>query len=187
MSLFSNLGNVLRRTFGRLLEERTEPETAEVLETLRQMRVFQPLTRRQMRHLAAAVHRRHYARDEVIYYEGDPGLGFYVVQRGHVRLLVDDGGPSELRHVGEHQLFGDLSLYGEARRLETAQAVTDTHLLGFFRPDLRGLVKRHPRAGAAVVTALAHHLAQRHVDLLGRLAEKEGKLQALQALEETGS
>lgn len=184
MSLLSSLGDVLRRAFGQLVEERDEPETADVLETLREMTVFRPLTRRQMRHLAGAMHRRRYAKDEVIYYEGDPGLGFYVVQSGHVRLLVDDGGLSELRHVGERDLFGDLSLYGEARRLETAQAVTDTQLLGFFRPDLRSLVKRHPRTGAAVVAALAHYLAQRHVDLLGRLAEKEGKLQALQALEQ---
>ena len=148
------------------------------------------------RTLAEAVHIRSYNPDEVIYYEGDPGLGLYIVQSGAVRLVIEDeeGQPRELRAVGAFELFGHLSILGDHRRTETAMAVTETEVLGFFRPDLVAMIKRRPVAGAAVMVALAGYMAARQAELFDILAARDGKVAAAQVfhavrrqVESTGS
>jgi CRP/FNR family cyclic AMP-dependent transcriptional regulator len=131
------------------------------------------------------LHRRDYKRDEFLYYEHDPGLGLYIVQRGCVRLLTEDekGKEHDLRQAAEHEFFGALSLLGEYRRMETAQALTETRVLGFFSPDLKTMLKRNPLVGAAVVAALARHVAARQVALIQRMAHDQGKVAALRLLD----
>ncbi len=170
--------------FGRVFRRNDDASLGEVVDALKQVPLFSGFSRQALRDLAEAVHRRDYRRDEFIYYERDPGLGLYIVQRGRVRLLVEDetGAVHELRQVGENEVFGKLSLLGDFRRMETARAVVDTRVIGFFRPDLRAVVKRHPATGAAVVEALARNLAAAQSELLRFVEEKEGKVAARRTL-----
>lgn len=172
-------------TFKRIFQTGDDPATRQVIDTLKQTAVLRALPGRTMRDLAEIVHRRDYKRDEFLYYERDPGLGLYVVQSGRVRLLVEDeeGGVHELRQVGEGEIFGKLSLLGDFRRVETAQALTDTRVLGLFRPDLRTLMKRHPGSGAAVLELLARNMAAVQADLVRVLIEKDGKLEAMRLVD----
>lgn len=138
-----------------------------------------------MRDVAAVLHQRTYRRDEYLYYEDDPGLGLYVVQRGRVRLLKEEGDTVvELRQVAEHAFCGELSLLGDFRRMETAQALTETTVLGFFRPDLKVVLKRNPQAGADVVLALARMVAAQQAALIRLVAEEEGITEALRLAED---
>lgn len=162
-----------------------DPKTQEVIDTLQQVAIFRNLPRIALRDLAEAVHRRDYKRDEFLYYERDPGLGMYVVQHGRIRLLMEDdsGSVHELRQVGEHEFFGKLSLLGDFRRVETAQAITETRVLGFFRPDLKTIVKRRPVSGAAILEALSRNLAAMEAELVRVLIEKDGKIEALRMVD----
>jgi CRP/FNR family cyclic AMP-dependent transcriptional regulator len=173
------------RLFRHLFRREEDARTRAIVATLREVGLFRNFSRSALRDLAEAVHQRDYRRDEFMYYERDPGLGLYVVQRGRVRLLVEDeaGAVHELRQVSEHDVFGKLSLLGDFRRMETAQAVTDTRLLGLFRPDLRTIIKRHPATGAAFVEAMARNLAASQIELLHLVAGKEGKVGARRLLE----
>ena len=174
---------------GRMFRREDDATLREVVTTLKEVPLFRSFSRSALRDLAEAVHRRDYRRDEFMYYERDPGLGLYIVQRGRVRLLVEDeaGSVHELRQVSEHELFGRLSLLGDFRRMETAQAVVDTRVLGFFRPDLRTIVKRHPATGAAFIEALAHNLAATQAELVRFIAERDGKVAARRILDGIGT
>lgn len=169
----------------RIFTAREDPETRQVIESLRHATVLRGLPVRVLRDVAGIVHRRDYKRDEFLYYEQDPGLGLYLVQSGRVRLLAEDeeGAVHELRQVGEGELFGKLSLLGDFRRTETAQALTDASVLGLFRPDLKTIIKRHPSSGAAVVEALARNLAAMEMELIRVLIEKDGKVEALRLID----
>lgn len=169
----------------RLLRRGEDPQTREIIETLKQVPVLRGLSRRALRDVADAVHRRDYKRDEFLYYERDPGLGMYIVQRGRIRLLVEDetGAVHELRQIGDHGVFGKLSLLGDFRRIESAQALTDVQVLGLFRPDLKTIVKRHPSSGAAVIEALARNLAAMETELIRVLIDKDGKLEAMRLID----
>lgn len=169
----------------RIFTMREDPDMRQIIESLKQAAVLRGLSGRVVGDIAQIVHRRDYKRDEFLYYELDPGLGLYVVQSGRIRLLAEDedGSVHELRQVGEGEVFGKLSLLGDFRRSETAQALTDARVLGLFRPDLKTIIKRHPSSGAAVVEVLARNLAAMETEIIRVLIEKDGKIEALRLID----
>ncbi len=181
MSVFRSLITPLRRFSGRLFRPSVSEATRALANTLGQVPAFESLSRTALRDLAEVVHVRTYAQGEVIYYEGDPGLGLYVVQQGTVRLLATDDADvaQPVRIVTHPDLIGDLSLLGGTERVETAQAATEVRLLGFFRPDLSTLFRRSPKTGVVLLEALMQYIALRQVVLLEKLTEKMGRVDAL--------
>ncbi len=184
MSTLRSIQSTIRSLYRRVFSKEEDARTREIVDVLRQVPLLQELSRGTLADLAEVVHQRSYARDEFVFYENDPGLGLYVVQSGRVRVLAEaeHGAVHELRQVSERGFFGELSLLGDFRRMETAQALTDTRVLGLFRPDLKTVLKRNPKAGAAVLSVLARHLAVRQLDLIRLLEEKAGRLDARRAL-----
>ncbi len=180
--------NSVKRLAGRarrLFTRGRDPRAMELIDALQQVSIFRNLPKGAVRDLADAVHVRNYKRDEFLYYERDPGLGMYIVQRGRIRLLVENetGAVHELRQVGAHEFFGKLSLLGDFPRLESAQAISETRVLGFFRPDLKTIIKRHPGSGAAIIETVARNLAAMETELTRVLMEKDGKLEARRMVE----
>lgn len=184
MSVTKNIINAVRIGYRRMFQRQEDARTRAVVEVLKAMPLFQDMAWGTVWELAGVLHQRRYKRDEFIYYEHDPGIGMYIVQQGMVRLLAEDENNNvhELRQVSENDFFGALSLMGDFRRMETAQAVTETRVLGLFSPDLKTLLKRNPTVGAAVINALAKHLAEQQVALVQRLAKSEGAVSARRLL-----
>lgn len=184
MALAHQIINAVRSGYRNAFRRKESEKIRDAVETLRHVSLFREFSRSALRDLAEVMHHRRYRRDEFIYYEHDPGLGVYIIRRGRVRLMAEDdhGAVHEIRQAEENTFFGELSLLGDFRRLETAQALTDTDVLGFFSPDLKTLLKRNPLVGAAVVMALARHLAQQQGALMERLSGNEGKIPALRML-----
>lgn len=170
------LDRLYRRAFRPQLDIRTQ----KIAQVLRSVALFSEFNRGVIRSLAESLHVREYKRDEYIYRERDPGLGMYIVQTGRVRLLTEDeeGNLHESHQIGDFEIFGHLALLGDFRRFETAQAVTETSVFGFFRPELKAMIKRDPRTAATLLHALAGHAADQHVSLYNLLVEKEGKMMA---------
>lgn len=151
----------------RLFTQSEDAEIRRTIDTLEEVVLLDNLGWHNRRDLAHAVHERTFRADETIYYQGDPGLGLYIVEKGTVELFIETENDREricLVHPGEP--FGVYSLLGEFSRLETARAQTDTRLLGFFRPDFRTLAKRHPRTGLLILTGIAQELAARQTELV---------------------
>lgn len=169
------------RLYRRLFQRRLDPQTQEVAEVLRAVPAFGHLSSGAVRAMASATHRRTYRRGESLYYQGDPGLGLYVVESGRIRLVSDaeSSRSRELRELEANDLFGGLSLLGDFRRLETAETVTEARVLGFFRPDLKNVLRRHPKAGSEIVMALARRVAAQHVEAIRLLEERSGRDLAL--------
>ena len=182
--MFRNLIATLRSWYRVLFKRQEDARTREIAATLRRVPLFQSLSRAALYELADAMHVRSYKRDEALYYEGDPGLGLYIVQRGRIRLLVEDesGVEHELRQVEDNEIFGFLSVFGDFRRMETAQAVTEARVLGFFRPDLKTMIKRNPRTGAHVIAALARNMAAWQVEMVQRVSEQHDSVHARRLL-----
>lgn len=181
MSTFRALVRAGGRLYRRLFQRRLDPQTREIVEVLQAVPAFGTLSSNALYAMASATHRRSYRRGESLYYEGDPGLGLYVVEAGRVRLLsdADPGHQRELCELEAHDLFGVLSLLGDFRRLETAETITEARVLGFFRPDLKNVMRRSPKAGAEIAMALARRVADQHVGMLRRIEERDGREAAL--------
>ncbi|WP_263786072.1 Crp/Fnr family transcriptional regulator [Salinibacter grassmerensis] len=186
MSLFRPLFRAVTRLYRRVFRRRLDSRTREIAERLRNVPAFNHLSSSALYAMADVTHRRRYRRGESLYYEGDPGLGLYVVESGRVRLVTDrvPEAPHELRAIETGGMIGGLSLLGDFRRLETAETTTETQVLGFFRPDLKNVMRRNPKAGMEITMALARHLAAQHVGLIRRYEEQADARTALRAYAE---
>jgi CRP-like cAMP-binding protein len=189
MSSFRTAAQTARRLYQRMFRRQASERIRDVITTLAQVPAFATCTKSTLRAVAESMHRRTYRRDEYLYYEGDPGLGLYVIRQGRVRLLAEraDDGRAEIGQLGPHGLFGTLSIFGDFRRLETVQAMTEASVVGFFQPDLKNLTKRNPKAGAEITMLLARHLAEEHVDLVDAMAHEVGRSSALSTVADTAA
>ena len=184
MAAVKSLFRTVRTTYRRIFKRQEDIRLREAVATLEQTDLFRSFSRTMLLELAEMMHPRTYRRDEVLYYEGDPGLGLYIVQHGRLRLYSEgETGPRELRQVAEHEYAGELSLLGGERRMETAQALTETQVLGFFSPDLKMMLRRNPLVGAEVALSLGRMLSARQVRLVRLLEAEHGKEAALHLLE----
>lgn len=118
-------------------------------------------------------HRRNYAKDEYIYYQGDPGTGMYFIEQGEVQLITTSGREDEeyTHKISAPESFGVLSLGYEFRRFATARCLTDSTLLGFFKPDFETLKKRQPHIGVKFMETLATIAMQQLNTAISELSE----------------
>ena len=105
--------NVWRNIFsgGTVREGSTE-------EILSKVPAFANLTPRELKEVAAIMHRREYRAGEPVFFQGDPGLGMYIIQEGEVSIEIagKDGGRQVLVVLTDGDFFGELALIDESPR-----------------------------------------------------------------------
>ncbi len=132
-------------------------------ELLSRVPAFKMLSPRELKEVAAIVHRREYRSGEPVFYQGDPGLGMYIIQDGSVAITIagKDGEQQELVTLTEGDFFGELALLDESPRSANALCKDDCSLIGFFRPDLFDLIEKKSSLGIKIVLQLAEIVATR--------------------------
>jgi CRP/FNR family transcriptional regulator, cyclic AMP receptor protein len=158
-------------------------------EVLSKVPAFANLAPRELKEVAVIVHKREYRSGEPVFYQGDPGLGMYIVKDGEVSIVIQgkDGNERELALFGDGDFFGELALLDESPRSANAVCKTECTLIGFFRPDLFELIEKNTTLGIKIVLKLAEIVAQRlrHTDK--ELSKVKSQLERLQAQEERDS
>ncbi|MDG5765845.1 cyclic nucleotide-binding domain-containing protein [Balneolales bacterium ANBcel1] len=133
-------------------------------------------------------HRRRYKAGEVIFYQGDPGTGMYLIEQGSVELLYQENPEQEqvqLTQLHPPESFGAFSVDYQIRRKATARCVTDCVLYGFFISDYQILSKRHPKIALRFLETL-NVVSIQHLDLaLSRMNNVEMEAEAYALLFET--
>ncbi len=132
----------------------------DILTLLRNVPIFEGLSRSDLKAVERILHRRKYHAGEYIFRESDPGLGMYIIERGEVSIVAESRS-AEITRLYQGDFFGEMALFNERPRNASAVAYEDTKLFGFFQPDLFGLLETRPRIGVKVVAKLARILAER--------------------------
>ncbi len=133
------------------------PEKDELIHILKEMPPFVELSRSDLNKLVEIIHHRDYVKGEYIFYQGDPGIGLYIIRSGEVEIEYK----TELNHrytfatFGKADFFGELALLDGAKRSASAVAKTDCKLAIVFKPDLDEFVYKNPRAGTTVISGLS--------------------------------
>ncbi len=135
----------------------------QALDALRAVPLFADLKDSELKKLLRLLHERTYQAGEVVFREGDPGAGMYVIKRGAVNIVIraPDGGERVIASLGDQQFFGEMALLEDVPRSATCVATAKTELLGFFEPDLEGLIERDAKLGSRILWRLARMMATR--------------------------
>jgi CRP-like cAMP-binding protein len=92
-----------------------------------------------------------YPEGAVIFEEGRPADGLYVIIRGHVALLK---GGDEIVSLGEEEALGAWSLFEAEPPVTSAKATRESLLLRVDREDFYDLLLDYPEMGESILKAL---------------------------------
>jgi CRP/FNR family transcriptional regulator, cyclic AMP receptor protein len=136
-----------------------------VLDVLAVLPAFDGLSRKELKLVERMLHERRYRKDEIVFNEGEPGAGMYIVITGEVEIRKKSADAAELSLavIRERSFFGELALLDEIPRSASAVAITDSVLFGFSKPSLEGLCSRNPRLGLKIISNLSRLVCRRLV------------------------
>ena len=126
---------------------------------------FAGLDERVLESIAAITVQRHYAIGEIVFLEGEPCQGLYVVQEGWLKSVITSAGGREqiIRLVGPGQAFNEIGvLLRENRNLVTVQATEPSAVWVIHRQALLKLMDETP----ILCRIITQRLADRVVNLM---------------------
>jgi len=158
---------------------------------LRKTPLFANLTDEEMRALRARVTSRQLQRSELLFSEGDPCAGLYLVAAGKIRIfkLSAAGREQVLAVEGPGSSFAELPVFDGGSYPASASALEDTEVLFVSRKDFQNFCREHPEVALKVLAVVGARLRrlvgiiedlsfttvrQRLIGLILRLAEVEG-------------
>jgi len=161
-------------------------------ETLAKVPIFSGLTEGELTFLTQRAVPRHYKAGELIFGEGQPCLGLYIVESGHIRIFKSSSGGRE--HVlsvdGPGSSVAELPVFDGGTYPASAMAVDDATLVFVSKQDFQALCLAHPQVALKVLRVIGARLRRlvgiieelsfttvRHrlASFLLRQAQKEGK------------
>ena len=159
-----------------------EGEQQLVAEAMRRVPIFSSLDADQLRDLARAARRHRYDRDEVIFYQGDPGDTFYILLSGQVKVSVSsaDGQEAILVMLEQGESFGEFALLDDQPRSATIETTLPTEVLALRKNDFHRLLRQHPEMAIQLLRVMTKRLRATDqlvqdaafLDVADRLAKK---------------
>lgn len=144
---------------------------------LRNIELLKNFSDNELRILYKYMHNRKFSDGEIIFREGDIGIGFYFIFSGQIEITREDF--DRERYSSEHFLLEEFGYFGEMALLQdgTARSATATakraaELIGIFKPDLELMIERHPVIAAKLIQSISLSLADR----LYYISEEANKL-----------
>jgi CRP/FNR family cyclic AMP-dependent transcriptional regulator len=138
-------------------------EKTNLKKSLQSIPVFSMLTRKDLTNLINIIHTRNYLSGEYIFYQGDPGIGLYLINDGEVVIqrTNESGEVIPLATFYEGDFFGELALVDGEKRSASATAKTDCRLSVIFKPDLDEYIEAYPRKGIKILQGISEIIAVR--------------------------
>ena len=139
--------------------------------------LFSDLTDEQLEIFKEAVKTSLHKKRDVIFVEGDPCPGFYVVKSGRVKLLKTsrDGKEQIIKILQLGELLGMETFYDGKRYGNTAMAMDDCEICFIEKRTFFDIIGRHPTIAKKIIIALSKELdnAYSKIGTMGLLNAKE--------------
>ena len=147
--------------------------------------ILSSFSNNELRVLSKFMHVREFYPREVIFKEGDDGVGFYFILKGQVDIVADrldstsyrpkkvlakkksttkaaEENYENIATLENYDYFGELALLeSNSRRDVTAIAKDTTKLIGIFKPDMEELIELHPHVAAKLLQAISLIISNR--------------------------
>lgn len=139
--------------------------------------IFRNLTKRELNEVEGIMHKRTVRDMEVIAQAGEPPLAIYIIKSGRVDFVIgkpgEEGGIIESYSGGD--VIGEICIFDDEPRPSSIISRGDSELLGIFKYDLDGLMKKNPRLGYKILKNVGSTLVKRVRKLNALLGETVNK------------
>jgi hypothetical protein len=143
-------------------EEGTLLSTIEKIIFLKEVPFFQGMTIDQLRALASVCEEEFFEENACIFKEGDPGGVLYVIVNGRVGIEQErrKGSIVRLATIVAHSYFGEVELFDNSPRTDSAVAIQDTLTLRLRREPLIALARQYPEVSLELIHVLSTRLRE---------------------------
>ena len=138
-------------------------EKVDLEKSLQAIPLFKSLGKRDITNLTRIIHNRNYLSGEYIFYQGDPGIGLYIIREGEVSISRDGDEEDKiaLATFGKGDFFGELAMVDGEKRSASAVAKTDVRAAVIFKPDLDEFIEKYPKKGIKILFGISKIIATR--------------------------
>jgi CRP-like cAMP-binding protein len=139
--------------------------------------MFSELSGGEIRSLLEIAHIRDYSEGEKIFTESTIGLCFYIIVKGKVKIISEDGtNILVLKELNEGAYFSEVHLFSETTHTISAAAGEISRLIVFAKPDFEELVKKEPKLGNKALLRFLDFFSQKVDELYRENKELRNKL-----------
>jgi CRP/FNR family transcriptional regulator len=133
-----------------------------ILQAIAGFPAFSGLSADELRALRQIAVQRKCARGEIVFSEGDPGNGFYVVIDGQVKVykLSPEGKEQILHIIRPGEPFGEVAVFAGRSFPANAEAIEAGRLLFLPRTSFVELIRRNPSLAMNMLAVLSRRLRQ---------------------------
>ena len=138
-------------------------------------KLFSRLPAAALRQLQAAVAEKVFSDKQLIFKEGDPGDGLYVVKAGTVEISAEvrDGHRQVLSALPPGEIFGELAVLDEQPRSACASARGDTVVYFLPRAPFQDVIRRFPEAAILMMQEISGRLREFNRQYLREVLQAE--------------
>jgi len=157
----------------------TDDRLREREESLSRFPLFSGLDAAHLSTFAAIARPRKVSRKEILFREGDPATGFFLLLKGRIKLLkLSSSGKEQIIHfVNEGNSFAEAALYMQQTYPVYAEALENSELLFIPKDEFTKLLE----SDSSLAANLIAHLAQ-YLQLLTRKVEELSLMDAASRL-----
>jgi CRP/FNR family transcriptional regulator, cyclic AMP receptor protein len=131
-----------------------------VEQVLRKTPLFASLTEEEMEALARCVSTKRCTRGELLFGEGDPCTGLFLIASGKIRIfkLSPSGREQVLAVEGAGSSFAELPVFDGGNYPASASVLEDAELLFISRKDFQNFCLEHPEVALKVIAVVGSRL-----------------------------
>jgi len=131
-----------------------------IVETLSSIPLFLGLPENQLVELSRIVVDKRFKRGDIIFSEGDEGIGFYIVISGKIKIYkISPDGKEQILHIlGAGEPFGEIALMGEQFYPAHAEAMDKSRIFFFPKVPFASLIKQNPSLALNMIAILFFRL-----------------------------
>ena len=132
----------------------------QILQALKAAQLFAGLPQQELSILSARAVRKLYAPGELLFVEGEPCQGFYVIARGRVRIYKTSAAGREqvLAVEGPGGSIAELPVFDGGPYPASAAALEDTEMVFISRKDFHLFCRQHPDVALHVLAVVGARL-----------------------------
>ena len=124
-------------------------------EMLARVPLFQDLNKKSLDRIAKFVRPRNFQAGDVIFKEGEEGVGFFLVTGGNVDVVR---GTTTIASIGDGGFFGEMALLDNHRRSATVKATADTSCLAIMRSDFLAELRNNPDLAVEMLNTMSRRV-----------------------------